>query len=550
MTRTLNARLRTRALALSTVAVLATGLTACGASSDNGADSERDANVVNSAPAAEGAIDVLNWGVPFGEPPTVDPIAGGDSSANLIKSNVCESLFRLNADYTTSPALAESAEYSDDNLTLTIKIRTGVKFSNGNPMTAEDVRFSLARNLDPKLASTWASSVYGNVKSVSAEGEDTVVVAFNAPDSLFVNAMAITAGLVSEKASVEKAGGAYGTANGGLMCTGPYAIETWRSGSGMTLSANPHYWDDNFMPHAKTVKLKFITEASALVQGLQSGSLDGSWDVPPGSMDSLREAGNVYQGNSPQMLQIYPTAGPMDDVKLRQAVNLLVDRQAIAEKVYHGTAVPMYTFVPELLWGEGADALQTGLDDLDKPEAVDVEGAQELVDSMDNAPSELTVAIISGHEQMRLVSALLQEALKKVDITLNIKPIQPAENVAYFTDPAARAGVDLIMNTGWSAVPDYLFYARRVVDVDGRFNLLGYDNSKVSELVSRAAGMFDEPERSETFAEAQAIYTPEVPLIPVVNPLQVSFVRDGLGGLTTSFAYVYHPSLATVGATE
>lgn len=550
MTRNPFARTLTRVVSVAVAAVVTASLAACSGSSSSDASSERDAEVVTSAPAADGAIDELNWGVPFGEPPSVDPAAGGDSSANLIKANVCEPLLRLNDDYTISPALAESWEYSDDKLTLTFTIRQDVKFSDGKPMTVEDVQYSLARNLDPELASTWAGSVYGNVKAVTAQGDDKIVVTFNAPDSLFVKAMAITAGLVSEKAYVEKAGTSYGTAAGGLMCTGPYSIASWQSGSGMTLAANPHYWNDEFTPHAKTVNLKFITEASSLVQGLESGSLDGSYDVPPGSIASLRKTGEVYQGPSPQMLQIYPNAGAMDDVKLRQAVNLLVDRTAVADQIYHGTAEPMYTFTPELLWGDGAETLQAALDDLDKPEKVDIDGAKKLIDSMDNPPSELTLAIIAGHEQMRLTSALLQESMKKVGITLTIKPIQPAENVAYFTDPAAREGIDLIMNTGWSAVPDYLFYARRVVVPEGRFNLLGYENPTVTDLVAKSAETFDEPERAETFAEAQAIFTPEVPLIPVANPREVSFVREGLGGLTTSFAYVYHPSLATIGATK
>lgn len=551
MSRNHFARVRSRALLLTTAAMLTAGLAACsGSSDDDNDDATKGLEIVNSAPAADGAIDVLNWGVPFGEPPSVDPAAGGDSSANLIKSNVCESLFRLNADYSITPALAESAEYSDDNLSLEIKIRTDVKFANGNPMTAEDVRFSLARNLDPELASTWASSVFGSVKEVTAPADDTVVVEFNAPDSLFKKAMAVTPGLISEKAAVEKAGKAYGTANGGLSCTGPYSIEAWRSGSGMTLKANPHYWDEAFTAKAETVQLKFITESSALVQGLKSGSLDGSWDVPPASVKSLENSGSVYLGNSPQMLQIYPNAGPMDDVKLRQAVNKLIDRKAISAQVYHETAEPMYTFVPELLWGDGAPALEAAFKNLDKPETVDVDGAKKLIESMDNPPTKLTLAIIAGHEQMRLTSALLQETMKEVGIDLEVKTIQPAENVAYFTSADARKGVDLIMNTGWSAVPDYTFYARRVVDPEGRFNLLGYDNQEVTDLLAESVSLFDEPQRSEKFAEAQAVYAPEVPLMPVANPLQVSFVREGLGGLTTSFAYVYQPSLATIGATE
>jgi peptide/nickel transport system substrate-binding protein len=550
MNRTVLTTTRRRVAAVSSALALSVGLSACSGGSSSDAPDESKAELSVSTAAAKGDIPELNWGVPFGEPPTIDPARGGDSSVYFVMSNVCDPLVQLNPDYSMSPGLATEWEYSDDNMSLTFTLRDGVTFSNGDPMTAEDVQYSLARHLDPKLASTWGTSVFGKVASVEVSGDNAVVVNFKTPDSLFVKAMAIAPGIIGQKKAIEAAGTSYGTAAGGVVCTGAYSIDSWTPGSGMTLKANPDYWNADNQPHAETVNLKFIVESSSLVQALQSGSLDGSYDVPPSAIKTLRDAGKgtVYQGPSPQMLQIYPVEGTMSDVKLRQAVSKLIDREAIAKQVYKGSAEVNYTIVPKLLWDESSAELEPALAALDKDEKVDVAGAKKLIESMDAPPKELTMAIIAGHEQMRQTSALLQQQLADVGIKLTIKQIQPAENASYFTDPNARKGIDMIMNTGWSGVPDIMFYPIRVVTPTGIFNLLKYEDPKVTALVDEGVQSFDPKIKGQKLAEAQAIYDPQKPLIPVANPREVSYVRDGLTGLTTSFAYVYSSSLAKIGA--
>lgn len=542
-----------KALALLGAGVLASSLVACGSSEDEDSSGpENKIELQNTTDPATGTLDVLNWGVPFGEPPTIDPAKGADNSVYFVTSNLCDGLLTLNPDYSVGPNLAESWEYGADNLTLAFKIRQGVQFTDGAPLTAEDVAFSLGRHIDPVVASIYAGSVYSNVAAVDVTAPDEVTVTFKAPDSLFLKAMAVTPGLILEQKYVEEQGAAFGSPSAGVVCTGAYKLDEWSPGSGMTLSANPDYWNEEVTPHAQEVDLKFISDASALTQALQSGALDGSYEVPPSAIEPLEKTdGEIYYGPSPAMLQIYTVApGAMEDVKLRQAFSKLVDRDAIAEQVYAGAASPNQVLVPNILWdAESEDTFQAGYDALPKDTEPDLEAAKKLIGEMDSPPESLTMVVIAGNEPMRLTSTLLQQQAKEVGIDLEIKQIQPAENASYFVDPTAREGVDLIMNTGWSAVPDALFYPRRVVLPTGLFNLVKFDDSTVESKLTEAIQSFDVAERTELFTEAQEIYEPAKVVVPLVNTREILYMRKGLTGAITSFAYVYSPSLAHIGPT-
>jgi peptide/nickel transport system substrate-binding protein len=504
----------------------------------------------NTTPEAKGTMETLKWAAPFGEPPTLDPAKGADNSIYLINYNLCDPLVKLNPDYTKAPGLAESWEYSADHKTLTFKIRQGVKFSDGSPLTPEDVQFSLARHMDPKLASIYRTIVFPNVTSVTVSGPDSVSVSFKQPDELFLNSMPTPAGLILRKQFVEAAGATYGSPQKGQLCTGAYMIDKWNLGSNVMLSVNPHYWDAGNKPHAQHIDLRFISDNVALTQALLSGAIDGSYEIPPTAIAPLSSSnGKLYYGPSAQMFHLYPVSpGPMADAKMRQAFSMLIDRDAIASKVYHNSAAANYTMVPPVLWDATAKPkLQSSFDKIKTGMKYDIAAAKKLIDEIPNRPTELTMVTIAGNEQMRLTATLIQQLGAQVGINLKIKEILPAQNATYFFDANARKGVDLIMNQGYSTAPDELYYPSRVVMPDGVFNLAKYDNPEVTKLLYDARAEFDSGKRAETFIKAQEVYEPAKVIIPIANMHEVSYLRNGLTGAVTSFAYLFSSSLAKIG---
>jgi peptide/nickel transport system substrate-binding protein len=529
---------------------LAMGLAALPALQSGASAADQGPTLQNTTPEAKGTLDMLKWAAPFGEPPTLDPAKGADNSIYLINYNLCDTLVKLNPDYTKGPGLAESWEYSADHKTLTLKIRQGVKFSDGSPLTAEDVQFSLARHMDKKLASIYRSIVFPNVESVTVGGPDSVVVKFKQPDELFLSAMPTPAGLVLQKQFVEASGTAYGSPQKGQICTGAYKIDEWKPGSDVMLSANPYYWDAGNKPHAQHIDIRFISDNVALTQALLSGEIDGSYEIPPAAIAPLSAgSGKLYYGPSPQMFHIYAVApGPMADPKMRQAFSMLIDREAIASKVYHGSAAPNYAMVPPLLWDASAKpALQAAYDKIKAGMKYDVAAAKKLIDEMPDKPSEITLVTLTGNEQMRLTATLIQQLAAEVGIDLKIKEILPAQNASYFFDANARKGVDLIMNQGYSTAPDELYYPSRVVMPDGVFNLVKYDNPEATKLLYDARAEFDAEKRAQTFVKAQEMYEPAKIIIPMAVIHEVTYLREGLTGAVTSYAYLFSSSLAKIG---
>ncbi|MHA6757476.1 ABC transporter substrate-binding protein [Streptacidiphilus sp. PAMC 29251] len=227
-----------------------------------------------STPTAAGALDSFTWAL-YAEPPTLDYISAFDYEQNMVLSNVCESLMRWTPQLTEEPGLAEKVEQPNAT-TFVYDLRSGVKFQDGGVMTAADAVYSLNRQLDPSLGSSWAQ-VFDNVSSIKATGPLQVTVKLKQPDSQFPQYMATAAGVVASEKGIKAAGKDYGT-SGSLDCTGPFTLGHWTKGQSLELDRFAGYWGDP----AKSAKavFEFITDPSALTNALLTGQADGSYLVP------------------------------------------------------------------------------------------------------------------------------------------------------------------------------------------------------------------------------------------------------------------------------
>ncbi len=158
-------------------------------------------------------------------------------------------------------------------------------------MTADDVVFSLQRQVNPDTGSYWGVW-FQNVASVTKTGPMQVTVQLKSPDVLFGQMMATPAGAVVQKAYVETKGKDYGTAGGGVMCTGPYELTKWSTGAGITITARDDYWDAALKPKVKTVSFTFVRDPATVTNGLLTGSIDGTWTTPISGLTQLKAGAN------------------------------------------------------------------------------------------------------------------------------------------------------------------------------------------------------------------------------------------------------------------
>ena len=316
--------------ACAAVAALTTLAAACSSSSDSAAPATSANLVVGTYGAATDSLSSLTWDLPYGEPNTVDPPNTAFYSSSLIAANLCDPLLRLSPNYSISPNLATYRQPSP--LTLVFSLRPGVKFWDGSPVTAADVVWSLQHSASPATA---VAFLYANVKSITATGPLQVTVTFKKPDSLFLFEMATFVGMVQEKRFAEHAGTKLGSAAGKIMCSGPYELTSWAPGTGMTLTANPHYWNPAGRAHAHTVHIEFTTDSTSIAQALIAGQLDGAYEISPATIPRLQNAssGKLIFGTPSQLyltLSVARPTGPLASLDVRKALFMTINRAALA----------------------------------------------------------------------------------------------------------------------------------------------------------------------------------------------------------------------------
>ncbi|MFI6369772.1 ABC transporter substrate-binding protein [Streptomyces sp. NPDC050546] len=433
---------------------------------------------------AGGRLSSLVWDLPMGEPTTLDYQQAGDFSPYHVVSNLCDSLLRLNPDYSTSPGLARSWEQPDDR-TLVLHLRDDVTFWDGTPLTSADVVYSLKRQLAPSAV---AGSFFVNVKTIEATGSHTVTVRFTKPDELFLKELATTAGTVVQARQARRAGKKFGTATGGMMCSGPFELTKWTSGSRIELKANRHYWDPAYRARADKVTLLFVTDTTALTQALASGAIAGAYEVPNSALPTLKGSprGQLYFGpslKSLQMIPIQPT-GMSANPDIRRALSLAVNREELARTVYRGAAAPSTTVLPETGWDpEAEDAYRAAAKSMplahDVPTAADLKEARALVAKHRDDLRPAVLAVQAGAQDLISTATVIQQAAESIGIKLTVRQLPALQFSSVFYDPSYRKGLDFALAETFLDIPDPLDWVPNLALTDGIFNWAGYSDPAV-----------------------------------------------------------------------
>ncbi|GAS92412.1 ABC transporter substrate-binding protein [Mycolicibacterium brisbanense] len=544
---------RSAVTAAALAVALATAMTGCSGdrppagSTPNG---QGAVEAVFNTPAAKGPIDHFTWNLATGEPASLDWILDYSDSENATLANMCESLMIQNEDMTLSPGLAERVDRPDDK-TMVITIRDGVKFWNGAPMTTDDVVFSLSRNLDPKTGSYWASPFYDRVASIQATGDRQVTIRFKEPDAVFERMLATAAGVVGNKQFVQQAGPAYGTANGGIMCTGPLRLDSWKPSKTIEMTKNPDYWNPANAAKADRVTLTFVTDEATITSSLLSGDIDGTHRTPLSAMEPLRSSGKgkFYLGASTDWLAIRPTErpGPMQDKNVRQALSLAFDRQGIVNGVYHGTAEASSTPIQSGAWGYSRPIFEAAAAQYANP-ARDVEGAKKLIADGGHKGQSITVAYPAELETESKTAQLLADAGREIGIDVKTVPLPVTSFTNLYFDKAARASYDaFIVGEYGAGVAEPLVSLSEFTPLSA-YNYGALNAPKLTDNVRAAYATFNDDERARKLVDAQAAAVEEVAMINVANPRIPMYMNDRITGATPSIAFLYFPWAAKVGA--
>jgi len=298
---------------------------------------------------------------------TLDPAIGYDwQNWSMIKSIFDGLMDYIPGTTELRPGLAESYEISEDGLTYTFKLRDGVTFHNGREMTAEDVKYSLDRVTDPETQSPGAGFFgaiegYDAAASGEAEGlsgvkvidDQTVEITLTRPDATFLHVMALNFASVVPQEAVEAAGGDFGKEPVG---TGAFKLGEWTIGQRLVFEKFENHWREG-VPYLDQITFEVGQEPIVALLRLQNGEVDVPGDgIPPAKfvevMNDPAQAERVVEGG--QLHTGYITMNtqmpPFDDVKVRQAVNMGINKDRIIQ-IINGRAVPANQPLPPSMPG-------------------------------------------------------------------------------------------------------------------------------------------------------------------------------------------------------
>lgn len=465
--------------------VLCTMLTVVGCSKKAGSanDAAKDTLIV-----AQGA-----------DPTSLDPYGTTDSPAIRVAQCIFETLVTRDDEGNIAPKLAESWEIKDD-CTYIFHLRKGVKFHNGEELKASDVAFSFSKIAESAHASSIRATIdFENSKPLD---EYTFEMKLTEPFAPILNHLghAVMA-IVNEKAYTE----AGDRVNEKPCGTGPYKFSAWYPSDRVELVANDDYWGEK--AKIKNLTWRTIPEVASRSIEAEAGTVDLAVDIQSSEYERLQSVDKIAtfkeERSSVNFICLNNTIAPFDNVKVRQAVSMAVDVDAICSVVYQGTGAVARAPMSSSVWAYN--------DNLPAHEH-NVEKAKQLLTEA-GYPDGFTCTMTCDQNQQRLDTAeMVQMQLAEIGITMKIASMERGT----FIDNVISGNLEMF-GLGWTADtgdPDYALYASFHSSMHGEGgNMSFYSNPEVDELLDRGRTATDPEVRKEAYYKVQEIVWDEVPCI-------------------------------------
>jgi ABC-type oligopeptide transport system substrate-binding subunit len=509
-----------RANALKWLAVLTLGLgllvAGCGGDGDDGGGAATD----TGAPAAEQVI-TINWGA---EPPSLDPGLASDTTSAAILLNIMDPLVLLDDENQPQPSMAESWDVSEDGKTVTFHLRADGKWTNGDPVTAEDYEWSWKRTVSPELAADYAYQFYGIVGAqeynsckkncdalrdkmgVNAVDERTLEVQLTSAQPWFVQQAAHTSFMAVHRPTVEQFGEKW-TEAANIVTNGPFKLDAWEHNSRIDI-VKWEEWRDADSISLTRVNGRMITDAVTAVQAFDAGEIDINPNLPVEEIARIKETEDYEQ---------YPSLGTyyygfniknISDPNQRRAMSLAIPRQTIIDNITQEDQLPASGFTPQGM--PGFDTLHP--ESAWTPEDGDLEQAKELMSQVQN-PKRNVNLLLNDSPGHREIAVAIQDAWKELGITTTIK-VQEWAQFLEFIGPPPDKSID-VFRLGWIA--DYVDAINflELWKCDSGNNSTNFCDKEFDRLVEEARATADNDARYELYGQLEQILLGEEGAVPI-----------------------------------
>ncbi|MEK5477053.1 peptide ABC transporter substrate-binding protein [Paenibacillus sp. FSL R5-0407] len=552
---------KSKSLLLLLTLVLAVGtlLSACGsndknsANSGNNGTSNSDKNAANSGEAKLAADQTLRINL-SAEPPTFDPAQAQDSQANTVLKMMYEGLTRMDEAGEAQPAAAES--WDIDGTKYTFHLRKDAKWSNGDPVTANDFVFAWERVLSPQTtpAPPYAYQLYylknaqeyneGKITDFSQVGvkavdDNTLEVELTGPTPYFLGLTSFYTFYPVHQSVKNDDKWAVDASK--MIVNGAFTLTTWTKGQTIDVTKNENYWDKDSIKLNK-ITMSLVNSGATELTSYKNGELDRAGhpngEIPtdqiPIVQKELKDEFHVKGIASTYFYEFNVTAKPFDNAKIRKAFAMSIDRQAIVDKVTLGGQLPAFGFVPPGIKGVNDEYRNENKDDyftenVEEAKKLLEEGMQE--EGYTKLP-EITLIYNSSEAHKKI--ALAAADMWKKNLGVDVK----TENQEWAVFLENRRSLNYqIARSAWSAdYNDPMTFIDMWTSNSGN-NDTGFKNEEYDKLVNEAKSLEDNAKRNENFKKAEEILIKENQvLMPVYYYTNVSVEKPWLKGIVLDFS--------------
>ncbi len=475
------------------------------------------------------------------EPASLDPHVADALTDAIILASLYEGLTVLDEKSSSArPGVAERWEASADGLTYTFHLRADARWSNGDPVTARDFAYSFQRILTPAFGSAYSYMLWslknaerfntGELKNFADVGVEvvddrTLRLRLNNPIPYLPALVAHSTWMPVHRATIEKFGRGDDRANpwtrpGNLVGNGPFTLAEWSPNARLVVAKNPGYWDAARTSLERVIF--FPTEkADTEDYNFRAGQVHLTFDVPKSKLAT-------YRAQSPSPLRIDPllnitylnfnvTKAPFTDPRVRRALALAVDRDALSQKVLNGAFLTASAIVPPDCGGY-VSSTRLNLDYAEARRLL----AEAGFPGGKNFPS-IPVQVLNDENQPRMMEAIQAMWRRELGITVTIEPF---EQKTLFQNQKTLAHT--LGFLGWTAdFPDPATFLDIFRTGNGQ-NWTGWGDKDYDALLDRATATADPARRFALFQEAEAILLDRAPIAPLVHRARTYLIHPAV----------------------
>lgn len=498
------------------------------------------------------------------EPGSMNPLFNNEGGSSLALGTVLEPLFVAKADGTYEPLLAtevptvENGSVSKDGRTVTFTLKEGITWSDGEPLTAEDLEFTYDVITNPK-STTVAAPPYLRVEDVTATGERTVEVTMPKVNPLYLDLFQV----ILPKHEFESSAVTNSHELARLpLGTGPFVFGEWNSGDTLTMKKNPEYWRDENLPRLDGITWKMVADRESAITSFAKGDYDSIWWLLTGDINVLQKE---IEGGAPIEIQKSKTPGltewlwlnhkdpknrnkphpVLGDLAVRKAIDHAIDRKSIIDTVLKGNG----TLTGELInVGKNAcDIPATKFDPDTAKKLLDEAGwrvGDDGVRVKDGVKASLRFTTISGSRQRELYQQIIKSNLADVGIEVKIENADSSIIFSSYNDGGtlATGDYDIMMSLDGLRTPDpsqFVGYFTKDA-IPSKSNPAGFTYSHWSSpefdaAAKAAASTLDQAEARSHYADACRIFHEQRVAIPLYASVDAFAHSSRLSGVDISY---------------